>query len=1081
LPDLSPRGIDIKIDDLRVAADDFECRETSLLTGVRLWGSWNDDLPGRIESLHLSIHADDPVGLGGTDSQNTFSQPEPDALWSLDVGPGQYTAKAYSTLPAPGEYWWDPRTGELQAGADRRVWQLDIPIDPESAFLQTGTEQKPVIYWLEVRARTEWGEFGWKTRQWPEHFMDDAVWDAGSELPRTWHELRYPVGHPYHALEENSIDLAFALSSTLAFHQFVVNSTGDGSDASASVGNGICDDGSGGCTLRAAIQETNALPNLFGGPDQIYFDIPGAGPYTIRPQTALPTISDAVTIDATTEPDFAGTPVVELSGNLAGAGVSGLRFTVGGNTVQGLVINGFSSVGILVSGAAGNRIVGNWIGTDMTGTLDRGNAGAGVFVTGAGNTIEDNLISGNDQQGVVLATAAASGNVVRRNRIGTDPSGMIDLGNRFSGVLISNAPSNTVGGSDSDGNLIAGNGAQGLYVTGGTAAGNLIQGNAIGGTLTAGAAPANGDAGVQVDSANNRILNNVVTGNAGSGVTLSGAGATGNMVQGNAIGTDRDGLVRRDNGGNGIGLLFAPGNMLGGSGPGEGNLIIWNRAGGIFNQGGANNTIVGNVISGSGRQGLTLATIGASGNTVQGNRIGTDPTGTIDLGNHFAGILVSNAPNNLIGGTGAAGNLVSGNDSQGIYVVGASASGNQILGNRVGVNLNATAALGNSDSGVAIESAHNAIAGNIIGGNRGTGLLIMGAAATGNMVQGNWIGTDLTAALALGNHGNGVAISSAVGNVVGGTAATGGNVIAWNTKAGVYVLGTSAVDNAIRGNAIHGNGGLGIDLAPVGAAANDENDPDTGANQLQNYPTMTAAVLSGGTLTISYSVPSSTANSAYPLAVEFFLADAAAQEGQQFLGGESYGAPGADTASFMVSGVTIGQRIVATATDANGNTSEFSPSFVIAAPLLAPVAAAETEVAAETVAAPAVLDEAALQPLVWQAAGLDAHRVAQLQTLSFEIADLPGRYLGWATLDRIVLDADAAGFGWYTSAKQQAEEAEPRMDLLTAVMHEMGHVLGLADLADGDALMSGLLSVDTRHLPTTAAVDQILAQGDWLP
>jgi hypothetical protein len=212
LPDLSPRGIDVQVDGLRVAADDFECREPGLLTGVRLWGSWKHDLPGRLEGLRLSIHRDDPAGPEGADPENRFSQPDPDVLWSLDVGPGQYAARPYYTLPAPGEYWWDPLTGELLAGADRRVWQIDVPIDPKVAFLQNGTEEEPVIYWLEVRARTEWGEFGWKTRQWPDHFMDDAVWDAGSELPRIWKELRYPEGHPYHGLEKDSIDLAFALN-----------------------------------------------------------------------------------------------------------------------------------------------------------------------------------------------------------------------------------------------------------------------------------------------------------------------------------------------------------------------------------------------------------------------------------------------------------------------------------------------------------------------------------------------------------------------------------------------------------------------------------------------------------------------------------------------------------------------------------------------------------------------------------------------------------------------------------------------------------------------------------------------------
>ena len=132
------------------------------------------------------------------------------------------------------------------------------------------------------------------------------------------------------------------------------------------------------------------------------------------------------------------------------------------------------------------------------------------------------------------------------------------------------------------------------------------------------------------------------------------------------------------------------------------------------------------------------------------------------------------------------------------------------------------------------------------------------------------------------------------------------------------------------------------------------------------------------------------------------------------------------------------------------------------------------------------MEQAELIPLVWQAiaawesAGLDAARLAVLQSLSFEIADLPGQYLGWATPDRIVLDIDAAGYGWHVADGSEISNPESQMDLLTAVTHEMGHVLGLEDLDDADDLMSGVLQPGMRHLPTTADVDRVLALSGWL-
>ncbi|MGB2821457.1 MAG: GEVED domain-containing protein, partial [Phycisphaerae bacterium] len=134
-----------------------------------------------------------------------------DLLWAEDFQRGEFQEALYYKVP-DGEYWWDPATGQLIPSADHEIWRIDIYIDPalHDIFVQTGTRENPVIYWLDVQVETLGGQqIGWKTRRWTEHFMDDAVWDRGSEGPRDWKEMRYPDGHRY---EGDSIDMAFALT-----------------------------------------------------------------------------------------------------------------------------------------------------------------------------------------------------------------------------------------------------------------------------------------------------------------------------------------------------------------------------------------------------------------------------------------------------------------------------------------------------------------------------------------------------------------------------------------------------------------------------------------------------------------------------------------------------------------------------------------------------------------------------------------------------------------------------------------------------------------------------------------------------
>ena len=205
---------------------------------------------------------------------------------------------------------------------------------------------------------------------------------------------------------------------------FVVNSTADGADANTS--DGVCQTSTASqCTLRAAIQQANAST----GANTITFNITGAGPHTIRPTSALPKITDVVIVNGASEPDFAGTPIIELDGSLAGAGVNGLTIEAGNSTIRGLVINRFSGDGVRLDINDNNIVAGNYLGTDVSGALDRGNLGSGILLyyqsggntIGGTTTVDRNVISGNDYHGIFNQWSAA--NVIQGNIIGLDASG----------------------------------------------------------------------------------------------------------------------------------------------------------------------------------------------------------------------------------------------------------------------------------------------------------------------------------------------------------------------------------------------------------------------------------------------------------------------------------------------------------------------------------------------------------------------------------------------------------------------------------------------------------------------------------
>ena len=183
--------------------------------------------------------------------------------------------------------------------------------------------------------------------------------------------------------------------------------------------------------------------------DTIAFNIGAIGSQQlIQPLSAQRPISDPAIVDGWSQggAGYNGLPLVELSGNLAGFGMVGLDITAGNSTVQGLAINRFYLAGIRLQTNGGNEIVSNHIGTDLAGTVDRGNA-RGIWIDAVpDNRIENNLLSGNNTIGVGLGIEisgiAARNNQVIGNRIGTDVTGTVARSNDY-GILISNAPRTT--------------------------------------------------------------------------------------------------------------------------------------------------------------------------------------------------------------------------------------------------------------------------------------------------------------------------------------------------------------------------------------------------------------------------------------------------------------------------------------------------------------------------------------------------------------------------------------------------------------------------------------------------------------
>jgi hypothetical protein len=466
--------------------------------------------------------------------------------------------------------------------------------------------------------------------------------------------------------------------------------------------------------------------------------------------------------------------------------------------------------------------------------------------------------------------------------------------------------------------------------------------------------------GIRIGFAGNTVggataaARNVISGNLNNGVLVQGptADSTGGFVIANDV---RNNFIGTDAAGNRTEIRDETGNLLVRYGNGANGIQIVNAQ---------QNTVVSNVVSGNVGEGIRIdgftsptgAPMGGS-NTIQGNYVGTDWTGTVDLGNNNSGIYARRSGQNSI-----IGNVVSGNNGfAGIGICGtpgfcgggspnvpepvaqsSAAGGNIIKGNIVGLTAAGTDPLRNAGYGVSLDGAPNTTVGgtvagepNVISSNGAAGVIMFGDGANGNLVRGNYIGTDITGVLDRGNGGPGVQIPQGSDNIISGTdAGLAPNVIMFNDGPGIHV-GDASTRNKLRINRIDLNDDLGINLGPLGIMPNDAGDGDAGANEGQNYPVLSRAQVSDGTLTVQ-GILNTDPSHAYTIDVYAGPAcDASGNgEGRQWIGSFVPAAVNlAFSHDFATDLVAPGQSVTAVATlgifdplspEISGSTSEFS-------------------------------------------------------------------------------------------------------------------------------------------------------------
>ncbi len=807
-----------------------------------------------------------------------------------------------------------------------------------------------------IVGNAEQGAFRWTTQAGMENLSDIYWYSRPTTAEGISPDGRFIVGRGYNPITQNPYE-AYLLDTG---HNLVMNSTADRPDQNP--GDGECSTGrmitrpdgkqEPECTLRAGIQEANASQ----GADNITFEIPtndsgynpSLGVWTITPDSTLPPITEQVTLDAYTQPGAKPNTiaasdtskgsldvVLKVVLNGQNARTSGLQLQNHyGSMVRGLVISGFPGDGILITGGSEHRIVGNFIGINPTGQTRVPNQKNGIRIVGSSgnyvggpNVSDRNLISGNgvmNRGGGILIDSASTNNVVMHNLIGTDRTGTISLFNSAYGVALMGdgtidnlIENNLISGNRDPGFSSTSCAGTGVQIANG-AGGNGVMNNFIGTDALGKVALLNNE-GICVTSSgtDNWIQGNLISGNMGNGIWISGESSANRESRSTQISNNKIGVARNaeqatlglkpipalGNGSDGI-KNGSPGTRV------KNNLIVMNGRHGIFGGGEIENVdIIGNVIAANAEWGIYLR-------------------------GHKSGLIQENGIGEL---TPQQSNW---RDQGGVIIYPDSGDRNRLV------------RLSNGEGAIHLEGSRKFTIGgadyltqanNIFNAQNGKNAVEfiddVGTGADSNRVENNVIH-------GVGKGARGIYILNSSGNFIYR------NYIIDFTKSGVAIKelnGRRARHNQITETKFDFIGFFGF-LEPPKAIDLEDNqkpekndqarwgylaDQDTGANLKQNTPEAYAYIDWNGDLVVFYKVDSDSRTVVYPLTVEVFKqANWGKDPTGLFLQALTYPQVLAQQDVRVVLGkaanldVRAGDLLTLTATDAKGNTSEFAWTWV---------------------------------------------------------------------------------------------------------------------------------------------------------
>lgn len=641
---------------------------------------------------------------------------------------------------------------------------------------------------------------------------------------------------------------------------------------------------------------------------------------------------------------------------------------IGGGAGRGNEIRDNGHYGVWIGGSAAfapapqtNFVQGNRIGWSLGDSAGaHGNALGGVAVVDSANTrigssgTEVNRIAGNGGPAILLSGPETRQAEVLGNFLGLiDPLGTWAAKPNGTGLVIeAGANNNTIGGATATRrNVIAGNAGHGIRLSGESDF-NSVQGNRIG-LDPGGAAMANLGDGVRIEgpSSQNQILGNLVSANTGVGIRVLGVGADANIVDLNVVGLDSTQSLSRGNGDHGIQFAGGAKNNRAGSGAG-----------------------LGNHIAGNAHDGININQAGTDGNAAYANLVGLDFNRFTAVPNGWGGVtLLGGAKNNVIGAIGA-GNTLSGNGAVGVYVAGSGTNQNVIRGNRIGLAAG-DGTIGNAQGGILVlaDADLNTVDANVVSGNGGHGIELVGPGLAGGPVTGNLVGRDAADLVDRPNLGDGIRL---VGGVLG--AEVSGNTVRANLGVGVYLQGASTSGTLVIGNTITGqasdgivldgaggnaigtvtplqpndirqNGGVAVRVLNVsgnpvrgnvlrqhtraivlgsGLPGNDPYDPDGGANLRQNFPVPMSVARGANAWALIWGLMSA-ANVTYQ--VDYYVGSCGQDgrgEAHRLLRSVQVSTDGRGIfrgVDFFFEALPPETHVSMTATDPAGNTSELSP------------------------------------------------------------------------------------------------------------------------------------------------------------